>query len=387
MQARGWRAGAALACAWLLVACGSTGGGSGAAPTAGATVGGASPARVASASAPQSPAALPSTVAAASPSALASPSVAAAVTGPAQHVNVLWAAKVANMAPVWLAQDAGYFAEQGLDVDLSYVNGSGVAMAALIAGSADVVELSATAAITAAVQETGADARPVMFIGTVNKEDNKLMTQPSITDVSQLKGKTFCVGELGSFGDIALRLTLKQIDLDPTNDVSVVRGGSIDGCVASLLSGQTQAFQVSTPQNVTLVRQGMKVLLDTQTLNVPLQELGVATTRAYEQAHPDTLMRFTRAYIEAIHRWKTDKAFAEDEMRQNLGYDDPDELEDAYNTYLTGFEEVPLLPDQALQNEIDTTQGAENLTPDDVRDQHFVQQVQQAGFIQQVYGD
>lgn len=389
MRLKWIRAGVAGILVWLLAACGS----STTAPSAPPATALSAPSPPLGASASVAPSLAPAPSVSASPRVAASPSVAApvpsvvaAATGAAEHVSTVWVAKVANMAPAWLALDSGYFAQQGLDVDLSYVNGSPAGMAALLSGQADFLEAAGSAVVSAGSQQTGGNAKPVMVIGTVNVAVLKLMVKPSISDPSQLRGATLCVSGPGTLDDLALRLYLPKINLDPATDVSIVAGGSIDGCVAGVIAGQYDGMMVSTPQTVTLQQQGLAALVDLQQQGIPLQELGVSVTQAYAQAHPDTVLHFTRAYIQGIHQWKTDKTFAEQEMTKYLGISDQAQLDDSWQTYQQAFEQVPLPGDQALQNEIDATAAAQGMTPDDFRDVQFVQQLQQNGFIQQVYG-
>jgi len=128
------------------------------------------------------------------------------------------------------------------------------------------------------------------------------------------------------------------------------------------------------------------VLGDFAQENIQIQQLGVAVTRAYAQSHEQTVLKFTRAYIQGIHRFKTDKAFAEQVMREYLDTTDQTQLDDAFNTYKDVFEKVPTPSDASLQSIIDTVPEAKGKSPGDLMDPRFVQKLQQQGFIKQTYG-
>ncbi len=306
---------------------------------------------------------------------------------PLQRVKALWVAKVANMAPALVAADAGYFKDQGLDLDLSYVNGSPTGMAALVSGEIDFLQVAGTSVVTAAASTQESAKKPVLIIGTVNQSVFKLMVQKDITAIDQLKGKMLCITRAGTADEIALRLYLKRINLDPNKDVTIISGGSIEGCVATVESKRAAGGMFSTPATAILQSKGYSVLVDFARENIQLQQLGVAVTKGYADAHPDTVLRFTKAYIQGIQRFKTDQKFAEQTMSKYLGIDDKEQLADAFNTYKDIFEKVPLPTDAALQNVIDTIPQAKGLALSVFVEPRFVKQLELEGFIKKVYGE
>ena len=316
----------------------------------------------------------------------AAPTTSATPAG-LQKVKAVWVAKVANMAPALVAADAGYFKEQGLDMDLSFINSSPNGMAALLSGEVDFLQAAGTAVVTAAVGQQENARKPVLIIGTVNQSVWKLMVQKDITSVDQLKGKTLCITRAGTADEIALRLYLKRINIDPSKDVTIISGGSIEGCVATMTSNRAAGGVFSTPMTAILQSRGFSVLVDFAKENIQLQQLGVAVTRGYADAHADTVLRFTKAYIQGIHRFKTDQKFAAQTMSKYLGIDDKVQLDDAFNTYKDVFEKVPLPTDAALQNVIDTVPQAKGLAPASFVEPRFVKQLELEGFIKKVYGE
>ena len=315
-----------------------------------------------------------------------SPQGGAATAVPLEQVKVMWVAKVANMAPALVAHEAGYFKQQDLDVNLSYVNGSPTGMAALLAGEADFLQVAGTAVVTSASASSDSAKTPTLIIGTVNRAVWKLMGSKSITNVDQLRGKTLCITRAGTADSIALNLYLKRVNLDPSRDVTIISGGSIEGCVATLEANRAAAGVFSTPATATLASHGFGTLADFAKEGIEIQQLGVAVTKGYAQAHTATVLKFTKAYIQGIHRFKTDKPFAQKVMTKYLGTTDQAELTDAYDTYKDVFEKVPVPTAASLQSIIDTIPQAKGRSPSDFTDPSFVRKLQQDGFIKQVYG-
>jgi NitT/TauT family transport system substrate-binding protein len=304
------------------------------------------------------------------------------------HVKVAWVSKAANMAPAWLALDGGYFKEQGLDAELTYINSSTTGMAAMVAGEVDILQAAGSAVVTASAATSAQDSskKPVMFIGTVVHSVFKLMVQKGVTGTDQLKGKTLCITKPATADDIALRVYLKKQSLDPAKDVVILSGGSTEGCVAMLEANRAIGGVFSTPNTAILQQRGFSVLADFAKLGIDLLQLGVSVLRSYLDAHADVVEKFTRAYIQAIHRFKVDKVFAKKMIAKYLEITDQGQIDDAYDTYKEVFERVPVPTDAALQPIIDTTAQAKGTLPSAYYDPTIVRKLDQNGFIRQVYG-
>jgi NitT/TauT family transport system substrate-binding protein len=281
--------------------------------------------------------------------------------------------------------DGGYFRQQGLDVDMSYVNGSPSGMAAMVAGGVDFLEVAGTAVVSAGAATTDSGKRPVTIIGTVNKGVFKLMVAKSITSPEQLKGKALCITKAGTADEAALRTYLKRQNLSD-RDITIRSGGSIEGCVATIQAGGAAGGIFSTPNTAILEQKGFSVLADFAKLNIEFQQLGVAVLKSYADTHRDQIERFTKAYIQGIHRFKVDREFAQKAMGKYLDITDKFQLDDAYDTYKDVFEKVPVPSDAAVQAVIDATPQAKGTTVAAYIDTRFVTKIEKDGFIKQVYG-
>src|SRR5215211_1184716 len=81
----------------------------------------------------------------------AAPSAARAPTALIPVRNA-WTTISASTAPWWLALDAGYFREQGLDVELQYVEPGATLLAALNSGDVDIVSAGAPSLVLGNLQ-------------------------------------------------------------------------------------------------------------------------------------------------------------------------------------------------------------------------------------------
>src|SRR2546422_10804916 len=90
----------------------------------------------------------------------------------------------ANLAPFY-AKEKGIFLQNGLDVDLSLIDGGGKSMAALLGNSVDIAQLGGTETMSAYVG--GGDVQAVALFVPVSPW--VLMAPSSYTGPSDLKGK------------------------------------------------------------------------------------------------------------------------------------------------------------------------------------------------------
>src|SRR2546428_321572 len=87
---------------------------------------------------------------------------------------------------IWpIAVEAGYFKKYGIDLDLSYINGSSTAVPALINGDIGITTVAGSAVVSA--QAGGQDL--VMIAGFLNKAVWKVMAGPGITPIDQGRGE------------------------------------------------------------------------------------------------------------------------------------------------------------------------------------------------------
>ena len=73
----------------------------------------------------------------------------AAVPSVAQTLKVPFAALSPNYAPLWIADQAGFFKKQRLDVQLIYISAGSVIIPAILSGHVDVANMSSAPALTA----------------------------------------------------------------------------------------------------------------------------------------------------------------------------------------------------------------------------------------------
>jgi NitT/TauT family transport system substrate-binding protein len=226
MFVKSWRAwgrrGALLGVLVLAVACNSQSAAP-AAPKAAATPEARAPAAAPTAAAPVAPAAQ-----------------ATAVPAPI-GLRFAYTALSTSIAPYWIAEDAGYFREEGLDLDNRFISASTVGMQSLLAREIDVTTVTGGAALQAAAN--GGDI--AIFATSVNAIISQLVTAPDVTTPEQLRGQPLGVVRFGTVSDFVAKLLLRGWGLEPGRDVPLVQLGGQAETIGAMQSGGVKSVVVA----------------------------------------------------------------------------------------------------------------------------------------------
>src|SRR6266576_849652 len=215
---------------------------------------------------------------------------------PMEKLRVAYTVIAPTQLNVWTAKDMGYYAKNGLDVELVLLVGAPLAVTALVAGETPIVHTGASAVITSNLAGSGT----VLVAGAINRFPYVLFVTDQIKRVEDLKGKKFGVSRIGSADNAAAVTVLDKLGVKE-NDVTYVQAGSIPARLAAMQTNALQATLLQAPETLKAKEIGLRPLLDFTKLDVEWQQNGVAVTRDYIKKKPDTIRRFMRAYVEAIH--------------------------------------------------------------------------------------
>lgn len=203
---------------------------------------------------------------------------------------------VTGHAKFFIAKDKGFFAQEGLDVELIEFQNSADGLNAVIAGKLDIGAFGTTAPI--AHLSKGAKIR---IIGGVMGGDAALIATPAnapkIASVSDLKGKKVATVRMAS-GDAVLRGALKDKGINWKTDLQIFELKSPPAVIEAVKSGQVDAGLVWGPHDLRAEDQGLKVVIHSTDLQPghPCCRL-VVTENSLK--HPATWEKFIRAFLKA----------------------------------------------------------------------------------------
>lgn len=302
-------------------------------------------------------------------------------------VRLVHVAYAPNQAVAWVARDAGYFAKQGLDVEIVRIGGSSTVVQTMVAGETHLAHVGASAVIEASL--AGADL--AIVAGTIKVPLFRLMGDPALKSPSDLKGKKAGITRFGASSDFLLRWALvNKLGLTPDRDVPILQLGGMPELLAAAKAGAIDAAVLSTPEDFRAEQMGWKALADFSTMGIDYMTGTLAATRKYIQTQDDVLRRFMKAFVQGIHRMKTDKEFTFRSLEKFMRTTDRELLEVMYaREVLRGMEKVPLpsLPGlQTVLHELAPTRPAvKGKHPQDFVDERFVRELQTSGYIDALY--
>jgi ABC-type nitrate/sulfonate/bicarbonate transport system substrate-binding protein len=312
-------------------------------------------------------------------------SFGASIGSAQDRVRVGWAAMTASHTPLWVAQERGFLAKQGLIVESIFFGAGPPAMQALVAGDLDIVVTSAPNVVNPRLG--GVDA--VMVLSIIPTFIDHIISAPSITSPEQLRGKIGSVNRFGSISEMGLRLSLRRLGIDPEKDVRIVPAGGNPERLAAISKGISQFTIMNEPFLKEAERLGFRDLVNMATLKIPLHGNGIVTREAIIKTKRPVVAKFARAITEAIHFIKGDKETTKAIIGKFTKFTDPEGLERTYKNYTAVLLDVPypdpagiktLLDDMAPRNA-----KAAAADPKSFVDQSFVQEMETAGFITQLY--
>ena len=302
-----------------------------------------------------------------------------------ERVRVGWAAMTAYHTPLWVAKEKGFLVAQGLAVELIFFGAGPSAMQALVAGDLDIVVTSAPNVVNPRLG--GADT--VMILSVIPNLIDHIISAPSITSPEQLKGKIGSVNRLGSISDLGLKLSLKNLGIDPEKDVRIVPVGGNPERLAAISKGISQFTIMNEPFIKEAERLGFRDLVNMATLKIPLHINGLLTRDAIIKAKRPMVARFVRAVTEAIHFIKNEKESTKAIIGKYTRLTDPEGLERTYRNFTPVLLDAPY-PDPAgiktvLDDMAPKNPKAAAADPRTFVDQSFVQEMESSGFIRQLF--
>ena len=288
----------------------------------------------------------------------------------------------------WIAKEAGIFAKNGIDADVILLTGSPRAVQTLLAGDIEYTIAGGQSAIRARMH--GAD--PVLLATSANFSSQRVLLRPESTllRLQDLKGKTVGVTQYGSGGDTFLRAALRSIGLRPDADVSILQMGGTPQVASSLIAGKVDAG-VSGESSVLLIHQGkMKQLPGASAKEMKILSSGapLITTRRYISRDRRSVMQFMRAYVEAVHYFKTNKEGSVRALQKLLRGARAPEIGVLYDDQRDVVDPLPVPSDEALQADLDRENDpqARNMKLTDLVDLSFLREIEKGGFLAELYG-
>jgi len=307
---------------------------------------------------------------------------------PLRKIKINFPTRSAASWPMFIAKEGGYYAGNGLDVELVFGSGP-LGVAQISSGEAAMTNSS----MEQALQASARDASLVLMGSSLNKGMFSLMASKNFTSVPQLKGKRFAVSQVGDAPYNYTLALLKKFSLTARDVEWIPVGTDATARATALVSGRADATLLTAPQYFRVEEKGFTNLANLADYDDVYASTVYLFTKAAVAADPKLPEQIIKAHAEAIKRYYDDKAFA---VKAYLAYDekqDPADIERIYdwNTQRNLMERIPYVLASAItaikdQADSQTATQIRNFDVKSVIDNSVVDRLVKEGYFEQLFG-
>ena len=287
------------------------------------------------------------------------------------------------MLPLWLVSDAKLDQKYGVPVQNIFISGAARMNQSMVAGDIDLASIGG-----AVVNTVLAGGDLVAIAVGVPTYGFSLYGRPEVKDIASLQGKLVGIMSKGASSEHAVIALLQRHGMQPGKDVKFIYLGGVREVVAALDRGIVSAGVLSSPTTLMARRLGQKELVNIATLNLPYMHSGVATRRSFARQQPEQVKAYLRAYIAAIKIANEDAETSKRALARYLVTNDSAILDEAYQTFRGIFPKVPYVTEDYIKSVLAVSDNpkAAGANPKDFFDTRFLKEIEDSGFVQELYG-
>lgn len=203
-------------------------------------------------------------------------------------------------APEYVALEKGFFADEGLDVELTTTWGGDKTMTALLTDGADIALVGSETSIY--VQAQGANDPIINFAQLTQTDGTFLVSREKVENFTwdQLRGSTFLGQRKGGMPQMVGEFVLKKHGIDPHNDMTLIQNIDFANVPNVFASGTGDYVQLFEPTASIFEKEGKGHIVasfGTESGHVPYTTFMAKSS--YMEESPEVIEKFTRAVYKA----------------------------------------------------------------------------------------
>ena len=245
-------------------------------------------------------------------------------------------------APLYIAKNAGFFYDVGLDIDIVTTPGADKVMASLLSKDAQIGLMGPEASVY--VYNNGQENYAINFAQLTQKDGSFLLGREKIDnfDYSMLKGKTIIGGRKGGMPEMTLEhvlkkngLTITQNGKDKNADVNIRVDVSFDATSGVFVAGESDyvtAFEPTASQ-IEATKKGYIVSSIGKDSGI-VPYTCFSSVKSFFEGNKDKLKKFTTAIkkgLDYINNTETNKII--EYLKPSFQTSKDDEIESVINNY------------------------------------------------------
>ncbi|MGE5305886.1 MAG: ABC transporter substrate-binding protein [Alphaproteobacteria bacterium] len=201
-------------------------------------------------------------------------------------------------SPLMVAERKGFYAQDGLDVEIPILESGSRALQALLGGSAQIVATTPEDLIRA----TEAGTPTVILAGVLNGLTHSLMASPKVKRVADLKGGKVAASSITGSVTYALKFVLAKNDLHYPKDYLIIQIGGSGVRFAALKGGGIDAALVAEPLALVAEEAGLNNIAFVGDYLPHMQVTVVGARSDWAKANRTLVVRYLKGLVRTF-RW------------------------------------------------------------------------------------
>jgi len=283
--------------------------------------------------------------------------------------------------PMMVTWKAGLFHKHGLDIERPRIMGGAKGIVrGLMSGEIQFGNMAAPAPLRANLK---GEADVIFLTGGINQQF--ILGRPGINDRAELAGKKISFVGDGGINDALVKFVIDKLEAAGVKGLKPEPMAAGARELESLLSGRVDAVVGTPPECIDFARKGCKYLIDFAEFGFNYALGGIAARRDYAAQNPEITRKFVKAYVEGMHRYRTDREFTIGVQAEYSGIADRTIAEATYDLTQPGMPRVPYPVVTALQTLIDfmakDLPEAKNADAASFIDERYIRELDESGFV------
>jgi ABC-type nitrate/sulfonate/bicarbonate transport system substrate-binding protein len=278
---------------------------------------------------------------------------------------------------IWVAERAGFYTAQGLDVEIINMQGGSRGAQELQAGRIDAMHVGLSSVLR--VNRSGGDLRTVASLS--NEIRFTFFVKPGVTTAAGLERGVVGVSTFGSESDATVTLALKKLGLSRDAVVLKEYGGGARR-IEAVTSGEIAATAVNEPVTSMAYEQGLKAMVDLAADHIPWLFSGIVVKQSYLAAHREVVTRFLKATMEGNYLALANERLAKDVLAGRTGVTDPKIIDITYRDFRLQTPPNIEVTRQAAENVIANAPAGDSSRVEDYVDTGIIEQLKKDGFVE-----
>ena len=295
-----------------------------------------------------------------------------------------------RIAPLWIAQEKGFFQKYGIDGTLVFVRNTPLMIAAMKAGTIPIAYGGGSGILGASVTES--DLRVLAtFTGRMT---NNVVARPGIKTAKDLRGKILGIQGVGGTNWMAALLWLEALGLDLRRDNIILQGTGEQVVRAQALeSGKVDAAVIDMAFSKKLEQRGFNVIGDALKTDIPFTGVDIVTTRGFINDQSPLIENMIRALLESLAYMMAPKNqnAVVDLIMKKLRLKDTVTAEEGYHDAVRTMARKPYPAIEGMRNvqRLLKTQNPRisDVNVEDLIDSRYIRKLDESGFFERTYGN